>query len=513
MLIAALAVIALILLLAAVLSVSDNMIQIEAKKRGIDTQKKNLSLFPNFSDLFGASAPNYASDGTFHHLTKGHDIKLVGEAAGPIKKAAVTRFAVKPRDYRGIAPIPKMEVAVGDEVKAGDALFFDKPNPDIKYVSPVSGEVLEVRRGAKRAITHVVVMADKEQKHKQFRTLNIDNATRADIKDLMMESGLWPLINQRPFDIIADPAVVPENIFISTFSTAPLAPDISSLLDGRAADFQEGIDVLNKLTDGKVYLGMDGRGTEPHAVLTGVQGAERHYFSGKHPAGNVGVQIHHISPITNNAAVWTLDISAVLRIGTLFNAGIYDSRTIVGLTGGQFEDPALLSTYSGASLAELTKGSIKEEGKTRMIIGDVLTGKTIDDDDFLSSGATQVCAIKEGDEYELFGWLLPLKPRPSISKTMPGFLMPGHQYEANTNTHGERRAMVVTGQYDKMLPMDIYPQHLIKAIMTGDIERMEGLGINELSEEDIALAEFACTSKMPLQEILRDGLDMMREQG
>ena len=511
MLIAALLLIAVVLILASVLSVSDNLIQIEAKKQGIDTRKKNLSIFPSFSNIFGKPAPSFADPSKFHNLKKGHDIKLVGEATGLVQGKA-SRFALKPTDYRGIAPIPKMEVEVGDEVKAGDPIFFDKSNPDIKYVAPVSGELVELRRGAKRAISHLVILADKEQQFRQHEIINVDKADKGDIIEYLKATGAWTLLNQRPFDTIADASVVPDNIFISTFSTAPLAPDYSVMLDGRAADLQEAIDCLNRLTSGKVYLGIDGRGNQPHSAIMNATGAEKNYFNGKHPAGNVGVQIHHTAPIKNNGVVWTLTLQGVLTLGRLLNAGVYDTSQVVALAGAQFENPTLVKTYAGASIKELTAGNIISTGTTRLIQGDVLSGKTNGEDDFLSSGVSQITSIKEGDQHELFGWLLPVTPRPSISKTMPGFLMPNHKYEADTNTHGEKRAFVVTGQYEKMLPMDILPQHLMKAIMAGDIERMEGLGINELTEEDIALAEFACTSKMPLQEILRDGLDMMREQ-
>ncbi len=511
MLIAALLLISVVLILSSVLSVSDNLIQIEAKKQGIDTRKNNLSIFPNFSDIFGKPAPKFADKSKFHNLKAGHDIKLAGAASGPIVAGTASRYAIKPTDYRGIAPIPKMEVAVGDVVKAGEAIFYDKGNPDIKYVAPVSGEIVELRRGAKRAITHLVILADKEQRYQENEIINVDSSSRQDIVNYLQATGAWTLINQRPFDTVADPAQTPANIFISTFNTAPLALDCAQMLDGRAADLQEAIDTLARLTSGKVYLGIDGREGTPHAAITNATGAEKHYFRGKHPAGNVGVQMHHTAPIQNNTVVWTLTLENALILGRLMNSGRYDTSKLVALVGGQFEEPKIVKTYGGASIAELTKGNMKD-GTTRLILGDVLSGKTVGEDDFLSAGVSQVTSIKEGDNYELFGWLLPVTPRPSISKTMPGFLMPGHEYEGNTNTHGEKRAFVVTGQYEKMLPMDILPQHLMKAIMAGDIERMEGLGINELSEEDIALAEFACTSKMPLQEILRDGLDMMREQ-
>lgn len=512
MLITALVIIVILLVLASVFSISDNIIQIEAQNNGIDTTKKNLSIFPSLQEIIGQPVPNYADKKRFHRLSKGHNILISGKADGEVQNAEVTRYAVKPGDIRGIKPIPKLEVEEGAEVKAGDALFYDKADPSIKYVSPVSGELVEVRRGAKRSISHLVILADKDQKYTKFDTPSAD-AGREEIIEFMKSSGAWPLINQRPYDVVADPAQTPQNIFISCFDTAPLATETDLIMNERYEDLQPGLDVLAKLTDGKVFLGLDGRkGHQPHKSLLDATGVEKHWFVGKHPAGNVGIQIHHIAPIRGNNIVWTLKLEDVLVIGKLFRQGIYDTTRIVAVAGSQVNDPVNLRTKSGASINDLVKGHLNTESKNRVISGNVLSGSTMGQDDFLGAFDNLVTVIKEGDYHEMFGWILPLKPRPSISGTYPNFLLKGHRFEADTNTHGEKRAFVVTGQYEQMLPMDIYPQHLMKAIMTGDIERMEALGINELSEEDVALAEFSCTSKMPLQSILRDGLDMMREQ-
>lgn len=512
MLLAALVAVGVLLILFSIYSISDNLIQIEAQKEGIDTKKNNLSLMPSLGDLFGKPAPANAEPGKFHHLKKGHDIRLAGSASGPIRNANVSRYALRPTDYRGIAPIPKMDAQVGDEVKAGQAIFYDKQTPDIKYVAPVSGEIVELRRGAKRAVSHIVILADKEIQYKTHTPPSL-NAGRNDIVSFLMSAGAWTLINQRPFDIVADPNVVPSNIFISTFDTAPLAPDMNLAMKGKEGAFQKGLDVLNQLTEGQVVLGIDGRGGEVSAAFSNATGVEKHWFSGKHPAGNVGVQIHHTHPIKSNTAVWTLKPEDVATIGRLFIDGKYDASRVVAITGAQVNEPHYAQTYLGASIDELLKGNIKAENKTRIVSGNVLTGKTTGEDDFLSSKTNMLTTIKEGDYHEMFGWLLPISPRPSLSRTYPNFLLGKHEFEADTNTHGEKRAFVVTGQYEKVMPMDVLPQHLMKAIMAGDIERMEGLGINELSEEDVALCEFACTSKMPLQSILREGLDLMREQG
>ena len=506
-----LVIVVMLIALAAIYSMIDSLVQVEAHKQGIDTTQKNVSILPDINKFFATPAPDYADSSRYHNLTKGHDINIRGRAEGDVVEKHITRFAIRPGDYRGIAPIPKLELEVGGELKAGDPIFYDKMNPEIKFVSPVSGELVELRRGAKRSISHLVILADKEQQYRRFDVPALDS-DRSVLIDFLKQSGGWTHINQRPYDTLADSSVTPENIFISCFDTAPLAASYNMLLDRRGSDVQKGIDVLNALTDGKVFFGMDGRpGNRPHQSLMDAEGVERHWFNGKHPAGNVGVQIHHIKPIRGNDTVWTLNLEDLVVLGKLFNEGIYDTRRVVALTGSQLINNSFVYTYSGASINELTQENIAD-ANTRIVQGNVLSGEKSMSDDFLGARYNMISAIKEGDYYELFGWILPLKPRPSVSGTYPNFLMKNFEFEADTNTHGEKRAFVLTGQYEKMLPMDIYPQHLLKAVMAGDIERMEALGINELSEEDLALAEFTCTSKMPLQSILRDGLEMMREQ-
>lgn len=499
-----------VLLVLAVLSLADNLIQIEATKSGVDTTKNKLGIFPSFSGVGKKRAPMFAKDAGFVYLDKGHDIKLVGKPqSGVITTGTASRYAIKPTDFLGISPIPKVVVAVGDEVQAGDPLFFDKKRPEIMYVSPVSGEVVEVNRGAKRAIAEIVILGDKEMTYKAIAAPSLD-VDRPALVSFLCEAGAWPLFNQRPFDVVPSIEDVPANIFISTFSTAPLAMNYEDVVKGSEVSFQKGLDVLGKLTTGSVYLGLDGRGERPASVFADATGVHKTYFAGKHPAGNVGVQIHHTAPIRGEQKVWTLGVQEVITLGKIFTEGKYDASRVVSLGGAQVAHPRLVRTYQGANIGELV-GELNE-GASRLIAGDVLSGRSADMAGYLDFACDQVTAIKEGDQHELFGWLLPLTPRPTISGTFPNFLYPDFEFEGDTNTHGEKRAFVVSGQYESVLPMDIYPQHLIKAIMTGDIEKMEGLGINELSEEDIALCEFVCTSKMPLQQLLRQGLDMMREQ-
>lgn len=499
-----------VLLIWAMFGLASNLLKIEAMKNGLDPEKNNIGIIPGFKDFFKPKRPAYATEGSFYHFTKGHDINLAGKPAAKVEMVHVTRYAIKPTDFHGMSPIPKVEHQVGQDVKAGDVLFYDKKRPEIKYCAPVSGEIVEVKRGEKRSIAEIIILADKKLSYKKVQIPDI-TADRTSLVSFMAENGLWPLINERPFDVVPELDSVAANIFISTFDTAPLAPDNNLVVEGREAAFQKGLDVLAKLTSGKVHLGLDGRGTAPHAAFSGAQGVEKHWVAGPHPAGNVGVHIHHVAPITGHDKVWTLAVQNVITIGQMFLMGEYHAERVVALTGAELNDPKYVHTYQGASVADLLKGNIVGDNN-RIISGDVLSGQQVSEDGFLGFNADQVTVIKEGKDYELFGWLLPLSPRPSVSGTIPSYGGADTEFEANTNTHGEKRAFVVSGQYENLIPMDIYPMHLMKAIITGNIEKMEGLGITELTEEDVALCEFACTSKNPLQTLLREGLNNLKEQ-
>ena len=489
-----------------------NLMTVEAQKVGLDVSTKDFGVLPAASDIYKTSGPGGDKKGNFHHLKQGFDIKLQGEAKPELRKVHINRFGLKPTDFHGMSPIPKVEFEAGQTIKAGEVLFYDKKRPEIKYVSPVSGEFIELRRGAKRAISDLIILADKEIDYKKFNPPSIENADRSEIMAFLAESGGLSLINQRPFDLVPGLEDEPDNIFISTFDSAPLAPDMNLVVKGKEDAFQAGLDLLTKLTKGKVYLGVNGKDAKVSNAFAGAKNVEIHRFAGKHPAGNVGIQMHHVSPLLPGMKVWTLGVQEVITLGTLFVKGIFDARRVVALTGHECKENYYAETYIGASIQELLKDNIQGEN-VRIIDGDVLSGRTSEGDDFLSFRSDQLTVIPEGNQYELFGWLLPFKPRPSASNTFPNFLFPNYKFKVDTNTHGERRAFVVSGQYEEVLPMDIYPQHLMKAILAKDIEKMEGLGIYELTEEDVAICEFVCTSKAPLQEILRDGLDYIREQG
>ena len=441
-------------------------------------------------------------------LRKGYDVRLVGEAKGKPSHLQVNRFGISPYSFNGISPIPKVVVEVGQSVQAGDPLFFDKVRPGIHYVAPVSGEVIEINRGAKRSIASVVILADKQNQHKVFNVPSID-ADRGKIIAFMCESGLWVHLNERPFDQVPSVETIPTNIFVSTFDTGPLAPDYELIIEGDEAAFKTGLDVLSKLTDGKVILGLDGK--NKNTKFGSFKNAVTNWFSGPHPAGNVGVQIHHVAPISHHKSVWTLGVQDVLTIGKMWTTGKYDASRIVAVAG-HVKNPMYAKTYLGASVADLIHGQL-ENGSFRFISGDALSGKQIDGDGYLHFRDDQLTILKEGKDFEMFGWLVPMKARPSISKTFLSSIFGKKEFDVTTNSHGEKRAFVETGKMESVLPMNIYPQHLMKAILAQDIEKMEGLGIYELTEEDVALCEFVDSSKNPVQSMLRDGLNYIKEQG
>lgn len=500
-----------------VIQVSDNLLAIESKQIGIAEEGESNSAASSggfFGNMFKPSMPEYVEEeDPVYVLRRGHDILLEGEAEHKInEQVQATTFAVQPPNFIGISPIPKMLVDQGDEVKAGDHLFFDKKQPEIKWVAPVSGEVIAVERGAKRAITAITILADKEQQYRALEAFDYNTADRDALVNYLLDAGAWTLFRQRPFNALADLNEVPRDIFISTFDTAPLAPDLNFVVEGAEAAFQEGLNVLTKLTSGHVYLGLDARkGKQPHRAFAEAENVSKRWFHGKHPAGNVGVQIHHIKPVSLNSKVWTVGVQEVITLGKIFTEHRFDTTRVVALTGAELKQPVYVKTKTGAKISDLLKGNLAND-HVRYISGDVLSGEQKMADSYLNYYDDQITVVEEGDDVQLFGWLLPSFNTPSVSNTFPSAFFSDMKFKAETNTHGERRAFVVTGNYEAVTPMDVYPQELMKSILVGDFEQMEGLGLPELVEEDLALCEFVCVSKQPVQQILRQGLDMMREQ-
>ena len=437
-------------------------------------------------------------------LSKGLEIRLQGEAVRELTELPLAaEYAVSPLDVEGVTP--KMLVKVGDTVEAGSALFFDKNNPKVVFTSPVSGTVAAVNRGEKRRILSVVVAADKNISYKEFAKLDVETASREEIVNLLLESGLWTLLVQRPYGIIANPADEPKAVFVSAFDSAPLAPDYDFVLADAQKELQKGFEVLARLTSGKVHLSYS---TEQEAPQ--VEGVELHAFKGKHPAGNVGVQIHHIDPINKGEKVWTANIQDVAIIGRLFLTGQVDMTRVVAVAGASVAQPRYCRIVAGAPAASLYEAAAEN---VRVISGNVLTGRNIGKEGFIGYNANALTVIPEGDNYELLGWAMPRFKKFSVSRAYFSWLFPCRKYNLDTNLNGEERAFVVTGLYEKYLPMDIYPMHLLKAILAGDIDKMENLGIYEVVEEDFALCEFVDPSKTEMQQIIRNGINLMIKEG
>ena len=442
-------------------------------------------------------------------LRKGLNIKLKGSAEKVLEKLPTpATVALKPTDFPGLTP--KLSVKVDQEVKAGDPLFYDKYHPDVIFTSPLGGKVVSINRGERRRILEVVVETNENAGSATFTKADPSSLSADEIKAELLKSGLWPFIKRRPYGIIASPDEKPKSIFISTFDTAPLAPDYNFIVEGQLDSFQTGINALAKLTDGKVHLGVN-----KNSAFTSAKQVEINTFSGPHPAGNVGIQIHHISPINKGDIIWTVNVQDVIHIGKLFETGQVDFSRIIALTGSEVEKPKYYQTILGVPVSAITDGKLKKtDYKQRIISGNVLTGTKVKPQQFFGFYDSQISVIPEGDEYEFLGWATPGAEKFSASKTFLASLFPKKEYVLNANMHGGERAFVMSGQYEKLVPMDILPVHLLKAVIVNDIDKMEQLGIYEVVEEDFALCEYACTSKIKVQDILRTGINtMIKELG
>lgn len=438
-------------------------------------------------------------------IKKGLDIQLEGKADMVFGQAELPElFALKPSDFHGV--VPKMAVKAGDKVKAGTVLFFDKYRPEIKFVSPVSGELLAVNRGERRKILEVIVKSDGTDASEQFPTTNVKELSKEQVVEQLQAAGLWPFIRKRPYDIIANPKESPKAFYISAFDSAPLAPDYDFIMSGQEEALQVGVDAIKRLCD-NVHIGV--RSSADSKVFKNLNGVTVHSFEGPHPAGNVGVQIHHTMPISKGEVVWVAQPQEVVAIGKLFIEGKYDSNRVVALTGSEVEKKGYFRTKVGACVSTLLNGNVKKDGNVRYISGNVLTGTQIEDDGYLGTYSSQITVIPEGDYFEFMGWATPGFGKYSVSRTFFSWLCKKKEYRLDANTHGGRRSFIMSGEYEKVLPMDILPEFLFRAILVDDIDKMEQLGIYEVAEEDVALCEFVCTSKQPLQATLRRGIDLM----
>ena len=499
----------LVVFLAAILG--DKIIKLVAIKLNPDADGANIGLITSLKEMIlGSDRSDTSQKKKITTLNKGFNIKLKGKAKKQIANYTSATYALKPTDFNGLQPIPKMLVKEGAKVKAGDKIFYDKGFAGVFFTSPVSGEILEIKRAAKRSISEVIIKSDGKFESLKFKTGSPSSLSKKEVISTLTESGAWTLLLERPFGVVASLLHTPKAIYISASDTAPLSVDYGFVLNQlNKADFQAGIDALNKLT-AQVHLNLDEDAAKSN-FSDGLQNVQMNAFRGQHPAGNVGVQIHHIDGISKGDVVWTIKAEDVATIGKLFSQGIYEPTKYIALAGNVLKTAKYFKTLQGVNVSDLLANNLTDE-HVRVVSGNVLSGKQIEKDGFLGFYDNNISVIEEGDQQEMFGWLVPQYARPSLSPTFPWKNMELATFEANTNMHGEKRAFVVTGQYEEVLPMDLFPQHLIKAIIKNDFEEIEGLGIYELLEEDLALAEFSCTSKQPLQHILREGLDYMRSQ-
>ena len=441
-------------------------------------------------------------------LRKGLDINLKGKAAEELVTVKKPGFyALVPVDSPGLTP--QVVVKEQEYVMAGGPLFIDKNHPEVKFVSPVSGVVTSVERGARRKVMNIVVEAAAEQDYEEFGKQDVARMNADRVKELLLQSGMFAFIKQRPYDVIADPAVAPRAIFVSAFDSNPLAPEFEFALKGEEANFQTGLDALAKIA--KTYLGISVK--QKSAALTQAKNVTITAFDGPNPAGNVGVQINRVAPVVKGETVWTIDPQAVIFIGRLMNTGRVDMTRTVAVTGSEVLKPAYTKLRVGALLTSVFAGNVTKDKELRYISGNVLTGKQVSPNGFLGAFHSQVSVIPEGNDiHEMLGWIMPRFNQFSVNHSYFSWLLGKKEYTIDARIKGGERHMIMSGEYDKVFPMDILPEFLIKAIIAGDIDRMEALGIYEVAPEDFALCEFVDSSKLELQRIVRAGLDMLRAE-
>ena len=441
-------------------------------------------------------------------IKKGLDLKLQGEADKSKSDANRSKvYAIKPSDFHGVTP--KMTVKEGAIVKAGEVIFYSKNDESVKFVSPVSGTIQEIKRGDKRVILEILIAADSQDSHLEHSKKNPKDLSSEEVKAHLLASGCWPFIKQRPYDVIANPAKTPKAIFVSAYASAPLAADYDYVLAGKENELQAAVTALSKLTSGSVHVSI---GKSSNSPLAGLNNCTVHKVSGPHPSGNVGTQIAKIDPVNKGEVVWTVSPQDLVIIGELLLTGKFNAERTIALAGSGVVSPKYFKTKIGASINSIVEGNLNE-GNSRIISGNVLTGSTTNLKGNLDYYNNVVTVIPEGNDYEMFGWNLPVFNKISTSRALTfSWLFPNKKFDLNTNTNGEHRAFVVTGNYEEVFPLDIYPMQILKACMYKDLDEMEQLGMYEVAPEDFALTEFVCVSKQPHQKIIREGLDLMLKE-
>ena len=441
-------------------------------------------------------------------IKKGLDIKLKGEAEKVTENTKTSSiYTIRPEDFHSI--IPKLAVKVGAKLMAGDPLFFNKANEAMKFAAPVSGELIDIVRGEKRKLLELKIQADTDQTYRDFGVKDPKAMKAGEIIEHLLAAGCWPFIKQRPYDVVANPEGKPKAVFISAYGSAPLAADMDYVLAGKEQEIQAAVIALNKLTSGSVHVSVGKNGNSP---FEGLDNVVLHKVSGPHPIGNLSTQIAKIDPINKGEIVWTVGPQDLVIIGELLLTGKFNASRTIALAGSGVKSPKYYNVKIGAEINTIVKNKLNEKSN-RIISGNVLTGKKESPKGCLGYYHDMITVIPEGDDYELFGWTMPVFNKISTTRALTfSWLFPNKKYDLNTNTNGEHRAFVVTGAYEKVFPLDIFPMHILKACMYKDLDEMEKLGMYEVAPEDFALTEFICISKQPHQEIIRNGLDLMLKE-
>ena len=439
-------------------------------------------------------------------VKKGLNINLVGDAIKTLDISKSSKYySVYPDDFHGV--YPKLTIKADQKVKAGDVLFYDKNNEKLKFVSPVSGKINEIQRGERRKVISIKIEADKEIEYKNLGKLDVKD-DKNKIIDYLLNAGLWPFIKQRPYDVIADPNMSPKSIFISGFSSAPLSADLDYISKGSEEKIQIAIDLLSKLTEGEIHMSVR---KNSDSILSDLKNITIHNVSGPHPAGNVGTLINKVSPVNKGEVVWTISLQDLILIGSVVESGKFSAERIIALVGSSIDNPRYIKTLIGSGMSTILDKGIQDGN--RIISGNVLTGKQTSIKGHLDYYSNTITVIPEGNDYDLFGWTRPIFDKISTSRALTfSWLMPNKKFDLNTNTNGEHRAFVVTGSYEEVFPLDIFPMRILKACMYKDLDEMEALGMYEVAPEDFALTEFVCVSKQPHQDIIRKGLDLMKKE-
>ncbi len=441
-------------------------------------------------------------------ISKGLNINLKGAPVAEMTSVKAAKlYALMPADFTRVTP--KVVVKPEDSVKAGDPLFVDKANPELQFVSPVSGKVVAVNRGERRRVLSVVVESDGKFESVEYKAKDVLSLSSDEVKADLLKAGMFAFMRQRPYDVIASPSDAPRAIYVSAFDSKPLAVKFEVALKGNEEDFQTGLDALSRIAP--VHLGICA--CQESTALRIAKNVTTTVFKGPHPAGNVGVQINKTAPVNKGEIVWTIGAEEVIFIGRLFNKGKVDFTRTVALAGSEVKNPSYSKVVLGAQISTLVDGRLDDKHELRIIDGNVLTGKKTTADGFLGAFSTEVTVIPEIlNDADILGWAAPRFGMYSTSRSYFSWLFPKRKYTIDARIKGGERHMIMSNEYDKVFPMDIYPEYLIKAIITGNIDKMEQLGIYEVAPEDFALCEFVDSSKLELQRIVREGLDKLRAE-